>query len=194
MKTSPHIKSKHTIILVCGGSCSGKSVFAQLFKDAFVLEMDHFYFGKSQMKPEPDGSYNFDAPKAVDIAACAKAVQALSEGKPTTIPRYNMKTSEPSGTQTLQVPADKKFIVIEGIFSLYSPLRELGAMKIFLDTPTEIRVARRMIRDVEKGRSDIDTLAWSITVEKNHRLYVEPTKKHADLVIPFNYNPVQVAS
>lgn len=183
-----------TIILVCGGSCSGKSAFANLFKDAFVLEMDHFYFGKSHMKPEPDGSYNFDAPEAVDIAACAKAVESLASGKETIIPKYDMVSSEPTGTQSLKVPEGKKFIVVEGIFSLYSPLRELGALKIFLDTPTEIRVARRMLRDVEKGRSDIDTLAWSITVEKNHRLYIEPTKEFADLVIPFSYNPVQLVT
>ncbi|MBI5620648.1 hypothetical protein HY949_02645 [Candidatus Gottesmanbacteria bacterium] len=185
------MKKNLPIILICGGSCSGKSIFAQLFKTAFVLEMDHFYFGKSRLKPEKDGSYNFDAPEAIDIVACAKAAEVLAQGKSAVIPKYDMKTSERTGTQTIRVPKDKKFLIVEGIFSLYAPLREMGAMKIFLDIPTEVRVARRMIRDVQKGRSDIDTLAWSITVEKNHRLYVDPLKHYADLVIPFSYNPVQ---
>lgn len=185
------MKKNLPIILICGGSCSGKSVFARLFMSAFVLEMDHFYVGKSHMKPEKDGSYNFDAPPAIDITGCARAAQTLAQGKSAIIPRYDMKISERIGTQSLQIPADKKFLIVEGIFSLCSPLRELGDMKIFLDIPTEIRVARRMIRDVEKGRSDIDTLAWSITVEKNHRLYIDPLKQYADLVIPFSYNPVQ---
>ncbi|MEK7543763.1 MAG: hypothetical protein AAB557_02765 [Patescibacteria group bacterium] len=185
------MKKNIPIILICGGSCSGKSIFARLFTTAFVLEMDHFYFGKSHLKPEKDGTYNFDAPPAIDIAACAQAAQLLAQGKPAVIPRYDMKRSERTGTQTIQVPNDKKFLVVEGIFSLCSPLREMAAMKIFLDIPTEVRVARRMIRDVRKGRSDIDTLAWSITVEKNHRLYIDPLKRFADLVIPFSYNPVQ---
>ncbi len=178
-------------ILVCGGSCSGKSVFAQRFTHAFVLEMDHFYVNKSDMKPQPDGSFDFDAPEAVDISECAAAVKQLATGKPVTIPLYDMKLSDRVGTQTIQLKPDQRFIVVPGIFSLYSPLRELGDLKIYLDTPREIRVARRMIRDVAKGRSDIDTLAWSITVEKNHLKYIEPTRKYADLVIPFSYNPVE---
>lgn len=181
---------KLSVILICGGSCSGKTVFAQFFHNAFILSMDHFYFGKSGMKKEKDGSYNFDAPTSVDIKECAKAVASLAQGKQTMIPVYNMRTSERTGTQTLEVSTDTKFLIVEGIFSFYSPLREIGDLKIFLDIPSEIRVARRMIRDVEKGRSDIDTLAWSITVEKNHCKYVEPMKKFADLVIPFSYNPV----
>jgi uridine kinase len=181
---------KLPIILVCGGSCSGKTVFANFFNHAFVLSMDHFYFGKKQMKKEKDGSYNFDAPTSVDIKGCAKAVESLSRGDKTTIPIYDMRVSDRTGTQTLTVPKDTKFLVVEGIFSFYSPLREIGDMNIYLDIPPEIRVARRMIRDVEKGRSDIDTLSWSITVEKNHREYIEPMKKYADLIIPFSYNPV----
>ena len=152
--------------------------------------MDHFYFGKKQMKKEKDGSYNFDAPTSVDIEACAEATKSLAERKTTIIPVYDMKISDRTGTQTLHIPEKTKFIVVEGIFSFYSPLREIGDMKIYLDIPPEIRVARRMIRDVEKGRSDIDTLSWSIVVEKNHRKHIEPMKQYADLIIPFSYNPV----
>ncbi len=186
---------KHcSIILISGGSCSGKSVFARLFRHAFILEMDHFYFGKSQMKKQKDGSYNFDAPESVDIADCARAIRELVSGKSVTIPKYDMKTSERTGTQLIQMPEDAKFLIVEGIFSFYSPLRELADLKIYIDVPTELRVARRMIRDEKKGRSDIQTLSWSITVEKNHRTYIEPMKKFADIVIPFSYSPVQLSS
>lgn len=142
------------------------------------------------MKKEKDGSYNFDTPTSVDIKQCAKAAMSLSERKPTTIPVYDMRVSDRTGTQTLTAPSTTQFLIVEGIFSFYSPLREIGDIKIYLDIPPEIRVARRMIRDVAKGRSDIDTLAWSITVEKNHREYIEPMKRYADLIIPFSYNPV----
>lgn len=180
-----------TVILVCGGSCSGKSVFARMFNHAFILEMDHFYFGKKDMKPLPDGSLDFDAPESVDIADVARAANELKSGNEATIPVYDMVTSDRTGTQKIQLKSDDKFIVIPGIFAFHSPLRDLGDIKIFIDTPREIRVARRMIRDVAKGRNDIDTLAWSITVEKNHQKYIEPMKQYADLVIPFSYNPVE---
>jgi len=178
-------------ILVCGGSCSGKSVFARMFRHAFIMEMDHFYLGKQDMKPRKDGTYDFDAPESVDIADCARAVKELQTGNPVTIPIYDMKTSDRTGSQTIQLRPNDAFIVVPGIFSLNPPLRDLGDLKIFIDTPREIRVARRMIRDVAKGRNDIDTLSWSITVEKNHQKYIEPMKQFADLVVPFSYNPVE---
>lgn len=178
-------------ILICGGSCSGKSVFAQKFTNAFILEMDHFYFGKERMTPMADGSYDFDAPESVDLVDCARAIGDLKTGKPTTIPVYDMKTSDRTGTQTIQIKPTDKFIVVPGIFSFYSPIRELGDLTIYIDTPREIRVARRMIRDVQKGRNDIDTLSWSIIVERNHQKYIEPMKQYADLIIPFSYNPVE---
>ncbi len=179
------------IVLVCGGSCSGKTVFASLFRNALILEMDHFYLGKKEMKARADGTYDFDAPEAVDIQACANAVKELASGKTVTIPVYDMKISDRVGTQEIQAKPDDRFIVVPGIFSFNSPLRELGNFKIYLDTPREIRVARRMIRDVQKGRNDIDTLAWSITVENNHQKYIEPMKHYADILIPFSYNPVE---
>jgi uridine kinase len=178
-------------ILVCGGSCSGKSVFARMFKHAYILEMDHFYFGKAQMQPRPDGTYDFDAPESVDVVDCARAITELKTDNPVTIPVYDMVTSDRTGTQTIQLALEDKFIVVPGIFAFNSPIREIGDLKIYIDTPREIRVARRMIRDVAKGRNDIDTLSWSITVEKNHQKYIEPMKQYADLVVPFSYNPVE---
>lgn len=142
------------------------------------------------MKKEPDGSYNFDAPTSVNIAECAEAATALAEGKDTIIPFYDMRTSDRTGTQHMKITKQHKFIIVEGIFSFYEPLRSLARFKVFLDTPREIRVARRMVRDQAKGRSDIETLAWSITVENNHMKYIEPMKKYADILIPFSYNPV----
>ncbi len=180
-----------SVILICGGSCSGKSVFAKMFSHAFILEMDHFYIGKDKMIKQPDGSYDFDAPESVDIADVARAVTELKTGNPVTIPVYDMVTSDRVGTQVIQMKPEQKFIVIPGIFAFHSPLREIGNLKIYIDTPREIRVARRMIRDVQKGRSDIDTLSWSITVEKNHQKHIEPMIQYADLKIPFSYNPVE---
>lgn len=188
------MKKKISVILVCGGSCSGKSIFASLFKQALVLSMDHFYFGKSQMKPDKQGNYDFDAPESVDIIGYARAVKMLTRKGSATIPVYDMKKSERVGEQTIKLPPKVKFLIVEGIFAFQPQLRKLADLRIFLDTPTEIRVARRMLRDVEKGRSELETLSWSLTVEGNHRRYVEPMKKFADLVIPFSYNPIRFPS
>jgi uridine kinase len=178
------------IICICGGSCSGKTVFAQFFHNSLLLSMDHFYIGKKLMKPDFDGTFNFDAPESVNIKECADAALSLSAGKRTEIPYYDMRLCERTGVQHIQTTARHKFIVVEGIFSFYEPLRTLASFKVFLDTPREIRVARRMVRDEAKGRSDMETLSWSIIVEKNHKKYIEPMKEYADIVIPFSYNPV----
>lgn len=187
-------KTRHAtrplVILICGGSCSGKSVISTLFSHACVVPMDHFYVAKRKVKREKDGTVNYDAPTAIDIAECARAVKTLLSATSTRIPRYDMKVSDRTGTQLLRRKTTDRFIIVEGIFAFNEPLRSLGDFKIFIDAPTELRVARRMLRDEAKGRSDIETLEWSITVEKNHRKYVEPMKKYADLVIPFSYNPV----
>lgn len=152
--------------------------------------MDHFYIGKKRMKPDSAGVYNFDVPESIDIKECALALQSLAEGKKTTIPVYDMKLSERIGTQEIQISPKHKFVVIEGLFSFYEPIRKLASFKVFLETPREIRVARRMLRDQQKGRSDIETLSWSVVVEKNHAKYVESMKNIADIIIPFSYNPV----
>lgn len=167
------------IVAICGGSCSGKTTMALQFKDACIVSMDDFYVGKSEMK-QP---YNFDEPAAINLKKLTQVLQELKTGtKQVRIPRYDMKTSEPNGTQILK---NKKIVIVEGIFSLFTKeLRDLYDLKIFLDVPAEERVRRRIRRDVEKGRSTIETLEWSKTVESMHALYVEGQKKYADIVIP----------
>jgi uridine kinase len=170
------------IVAICGGSCSGKTTMALQFKDACILSMDDFYVGKSKMK-EP---YNFDEPSAIDLKKIAEVLRELKTGvKQVEIPKYDMKTSEPSGTQVLK---NKKLVIFEGIFSLLTKeLRDLCDLKIYLDVPVDERVRRRISRDVEKGRSTVDTLEWSKTVECMHDLHVENQKNYADIVVPVNY-------
>ena len=169
------------IVAICGGSCSGKSTYAMHFKDACVVHMDDFYKGKLRMK-EP---YNFDEPEAFDLDQVIQVITKLKNGvKQVIIPNYNMKISEPDGTKKL---INKKLIVLEGTFVYYTKqMRELSDLKIYLDIPVDERVRRRIIRDVEKGRSAIETLEWSRNVEEMHELYVEPQKKFADIIIPYN--------
>jgi uridine kinase len=179
MAGSARRRTKSLIIVVSGGSCSGKTTFAAQFKNATVVAMDHFYKGKARMKPP----YNFDEPASVDLEGFYKAVKTLQGGKKAVIPKYNMRLSKPVGKQTL---TPRPIIVAEGIFSLhYKPLRELADLMVYIEAPVEERIKRRIKRDVEKGRDLLATLEHSITVEREHQKWVEPQKKFADFILPW---------
>lgn len=184
------MSKKNKVVLVCGGSCSGKSVFSQWFNNATVLELDSFYLAKKDMKQDANGQYNYDEPAAFNIKECAVALESLSQGKEVEIPVYDMRVSDRTGTVKVSPPKNPGFIVLNGIFSFLPEFQALSDFKIYLDVPPELRVARRIIRDVEKGRDIQGTLSWSHVVEKCHNEYVEPMKKHADLVIQHSHNPM----
>jgi uridine kinase len=169
------------IVLVSGGSGSGKSTFASKF-DAVLLSTDDFYRPRAQVPPRADGSPDFDRPDAVDLAACRDAALALEAGRPADIPVYDMKLCEPVGARRLE-PAETGIVVVEGIFALCSPLCEVGELRIFIDTPLHLRVARRIERDVKRGRTPMESLHWSILVEQAYEQHVEPTRRHAHVVL-----------
>lgn len=180
-------------ILICGGSCSGKSTLAHSFKNAQVIELDNFYVETEKVPRDSQGNPDFDQPSALDIALCAKVVNDLKRKGKAELPQYSMKESKRTGFQSVQMGENIKFIVIEGLFTFYNPLFEIGDLKIFMDTPAEIRVSRRMSRDIErKGFSHKEILKAFITVEENYKLYIEPLKKRADLIIPFSANPIKL--
>lgn len=179
------------VVLVAGGSCSGKSEFAKWFHNALSLDLDRFYYPLDRIPKDKQGEYNFDTPEAIDLAACAKAVKELVVGKSVEVPTYSFIKNNPIGKESVQITKSIKFIIVEGMYTFFSPLLELGDIKIFLDTPTEIRIARRMTRDVErKNRTKHEILSNFIEAEKGYQKFVEPTKKYADLVIPFSFNPI----
>lgn len=183
---------KIPIILIAGGSCSGKSEFTKWFKNAIVVSLDSYYLPLEKIGKDQNGDYDFDTPDALDIKACAMAVKQLAKGLPAEIPVYSMLENARVGTKRMKPTKRTKFIVVEGMQTFFSPLRELGDIKIFLDTPTEARIARRIIRDVRrKGRSPIDIMTNFVHAEKRYKELVEPTKKYADMIIPFSYNPVK---
>ncbi|MCD8484986.1 hypothetical protein LRY60_05370 [Candidatus Woesebacteria bacterium] len=150
------------LILICGGSGSGKSYFAQYFQNAAVLSTDDFYVGKSKMTPP----YNFDVPEAFDFDALELAVQDLLAGKSVEIPVFEPAVSERVGKKRVE-PA--KYILVEGIFAFHSALlRDQAALKFFLDVPASERIRRRIERDTCKGRDCAATLQYSIAVEAEH--------------------------
>ena len=165
------------LILITGGSCSGKSVLASKFNNATIISMDDFYLGKSQMTPP----YNFDKPEAVNLDLLFDVALNLKSGKETIVPEYSMIKSEKVGTYKVK---PTKIIVIEGIFTLHlKKLRDIADLKIYIDVDSKERLKRRIIRDVERGRNKEEIISLSKNVDKMNKIYVEPQKKYADLVL-----------
>ncbi|OGK10338.1 hypothetical protein A2767_07250 [Candidatus Roizmanbacteria bacterium RIFCSPHIGHO2_01_FULL_35_10] len=183
------------VILIAGGSCSGKSEFAKWFKNSVIIELDNFYKPKDQVPKDSEWGYNFDHPDAINIKEAADALSLLLKNKKVIIPKYDFIVSERVGKREISINKKTKFVIMEGIFTFYSPLRELAKIKIYLDTPTEVRVARRMIRDVKrKGRTKVEIMANFVHAERNYMKFIKPMKKYADLIIPFSFNPVKFRS
>ncbi|MBX9691311.1 MAG: uridine kinase [Cyanobacteria bacterium] len=170
------------VIAICGGSGSGKSTLASKFIGASVIATDHFYKDLDQLTPQEDGSYDFDHPSSVDLDACASACLTLKTGSDVIIPVYDMRTYMRTGTQVIPAPANQ-IVVVEGIFAFHSPLQEIATLKIFIDTPIDQRMARRLRRDVERGRSTRETIAHSLQVEEAYERFIDPMKSFADLIL-----------
>lgn len=170
------------IIAICGGSGSGKSTLARKFVGAAVLATDYFYKDITLLTPREDGSYDFDHPSAVDLEECGEACMKLADSDDVTVPVYDMRTCKRVGTQVVAAPKNR-IVVVEGIFAFHSPLHEIATLRIFIDTPIDQRMARRLRRDTERGRSTLETIRHSLNVEEAYTRYVEPMRHLADLIL-----------
>jgi len=170
------------IIAICGGSGSGKSTLARKFLQAAILATDSFYKDLEDLTPRQDGTYDFDHPSTVALDELAQACLTLASGEAVDIPVYSMLSCKREGKQTVP-PPKSGIIVVEGIFAFHSPMDEIASLKIFIDTPIDQRMARRLRRDVQRGRSSRETIARSLQVEDAYSRYVEPIKSLADLIL-----------
>jgi len=183
--------NKNIIIGIAGGTGSGKtSVAKALVKDlhlngAVIIEQDWYYRDLSHLPLEERLKWNFDHPDSVEFDLLKKDLKAMSEGKVVKVPQYNYVTHSRAG-DTLTV-RPQKVVIVEGIMVLYEPsLRELLDIKLFVDAPADIRFIRRLKRDIyERGRA-IDNVIdqYMQTVRPMHEIFVEPSKRFADIIIP----------
>jgi uridine kinase len=182
-------QARRRIVSICGPSGSGKSFLVNKFTNYVSISTDDFYLGKSRMKTNEKGQYNFDSPDAVNLESCADAVRSLASlapGNTVTIPNYDMKTSEPKGTKVLIVPDLKAIVVVEGIFSFHPPLLDMSDFKIFMEPSQEVNLARRFKRDFnERGRTASEILNQYPMVIEGYEQYIKPVKQFADIVIDF---------
>ncbi|KAJ6262011.1 Phosphoribulokinase [Drechslerella dactyloides] len=182
------------IIGIAGSSGSGKtSVAAQLVKRlnlpwVVVLSMDSFYkeLNPAQSKLAFENNYDFDAPTAIDFDILVDRLQDIKAGKKAEIPVYSFEKHQRERDKTTTIYSCH-VLILEGIFALYDPrVLELLDMKIFVDTDSDICLARRLARDVKsRGRDVRGALQqWHRFVKPNFELYVRPQMKNADIAIP----------
>ena len=186
----------NVIVEIAGGSASGKtSAVADMVKkvfgtDALILSADDYYRGKTFMDAEAKkgNELNWDQPEALNLDLFRQHLAQLKSGESIKKPIYDMKVSEPTGTEEVN---PKKIIIVEGLFALDEKLENEGDVKAFVDIGTHGRIVRRLLRDIQRtGQKPADILKYfSQVVEPMHEKYIESTKKNADLIINNEYSP-----
>lgn len=187
---------KPVIIGIAGGTGSGKSTFTNRLKKAFgdsisVLYHDNYYKAHDELPFEERKLLNYDHPDAFDSDLLVHDIMELKEGRSIISPTYDYTIHNRAKETVLVEP--RKVILIEGILTLYDPrLRDLMDIKIFVDADADERILRRVIRDTKERGRDIENIVdqYLTTVKPMHYLYVEPTKRLADIVVNSGKNPI----
>ncbi|GGG27081.1 uridine kinase [Lysinibacillus alkalisoli] len=183
--------TKPVVIGIAGGSCSGKTSVTQAIKEVFhnqslvIIEQDYYYKDQSHMTFEERLNTNYDHPNAFDNVRLVEDIQHLLNRESIDKPIYDYVAHTRSTEVEHIEPAD--VIIVEGILVLEDEaLRNLMDIKIFVDTDADLRIIRRILRDItERGRTTDSVITQYLTaVRPSHNHFIEPTKRFADLIIP----------
>jgi uridine kinase len=183
------------IIGVFGGTGSGKTTIVNQIVSDFntsdiqVISQDAYYKDNSNITYEARCLLNFDHPEAIDFELLYQHLSALKNGETIEQPVYNFKTHNRTD-KTLEI-SPKKILILEGILIMnYPKLRSLLDLKVFIDTNSDMRMERRVNRDIsERGRTPKEVMDRYInTLKPMHDQFIEPMKIHADVVIENHEN------
>ncbi len=178
------------VIGIAGGTGSGKTTLTQRLKERFgedvgVLNHDNYYKAHDDMPFAERCKLNYDHPDSFDTDLLVRDLKLLRMGQAVQCPTYDYTVHNRAAATVEVRPA--KVIIVEGILIFQSQaLRDLMDIKIFVDTDADVRILRRLLRDVkERGRS-LDSVVeqYLTTVKPMHEAFVEPSKKYADLIVP----------
>lgn len=176
---------------ICGGTGSGKSTVTERIVDAIgpghilVIEQDSYYKDQSHLPFEERVNTNYDHPDAFDTALLASHLNLLKAGKAIDVPKYDytLHTRRPETEHIEPHP----ILIVEGILLFFDPaLRDALDLKVFVDTDADVRILRRIRRDMsERGRT-LDSVIdqYLRTVRPSHLQFVEPGKRYADIILP----------
>lgn len=183
--------AKPIVIGVTGGTASGKTTVSHAIFDHFaddsvlLLAQDAYYNDQSDMTIEQRRAVNYDHPLAFDTPRLIADLKKLLHYQAVEVPVYDYKILNRSDKVIVQQPRD--VIILEGILILDDPkLRDLMDIKVFVDTDDDVRVIRRIQRDIrERGRTLDNVIEqYLTTVKPMYHQFVEPTKRYADLIVP----------
>ena len=189
------------VIGVAGGTGSGKSTLVKRLQEAFknddvaTICHDFYYKAHPELTYEERTKLNYDHPDAFDTWLMVEHIKALKEGKAVECPTYSFVEHNRTD-ETLHVEPSK-VIIVDGILIFENEeLRNIMDIKVYVDTDADVRLARRILRDVrERGRSMESVISqYTTTVKPMHEQFVEPSKRHADVIIPEGgFNSVAVS-
>lgn len=184
--------TKPVIVGIAGGTGSGKTTVARAIYDRVGrdkiewISHDSYYRNFEGLSAEERHHVNFDHPDSLETELLARHIDVLSKGSSVDVPVYDFTThSRKIHEHHLVEP--RKVIIVEGILVLAEPeLRKRIDIKLYVDTPADIRFLRRLRRDIESRGRSVESVIdqYMSTVRPMHEEFVEPSKRYADLIIP----------
>ena len=190
MSASP-LPPRPFLIGVAGGTCSGKTTVSERLAEVVgeehlaLIKLDSYYVARTHQSWDERVAANYDHPDAFDWQLLNDHLAALVAGATVPVPIYDYAIHDRSDEVRMVRPA--RIVVIEGILVLYDQqLRDRFDLKVFIDTDADLRLIRRLERDVvERGRTPDNIIAQYLdTVRPSHEQFIEPSKRHADVIFP----------
>lgn len=178
------------VIGIAGGSGSGKTTLSKRIKEVFNNEVaiichDYYYKSNEEISLEDRKKLNYDHPNSFDTDLLIDQLKSLKEGNTIYHPVYSF-VEHTRLKENVEVKA-KKVIVVEGILIFENKeLCDLMDIKVFVDTDADVRIIRRLLRDVQERGRDLDSVVnqYLSTVKPMHEEFVDPSKRRADIIIP----------